>query len=91
MPDSIISRCQVDKHGTGLLLSLKKVLDILRKQNGLVLGLSPVSKSNLFLRELWIDNWFHKGMDKPLEDLVGDTKQRYWAIALRFLLRFLRL
>ena len=40
--------------------------------------------------ELWIDNWLHTGMDKPLEDLVGDTKQRYWAIALGVLLRFLR-
>ena len=30
-------------------------------------------------------------MDKPLEDLVGDTKQRYWAIALGVLLRLLRL
>ena len=26
-----------------------------------------------------------------MEDLVGDTKQRYWAIALRVLLRLLRL
>ena len=25
------------------------------------------------------------GMDKSLENLVGDTKQRYWAIALRVL------
>ena len=30
-------------------------------------------------------------MDKPLEDLVGDTKQRYWAIAFRVFLRVLRL
>ena len=28
---SVINRCQVDKHGTGLLLSLKRVLDILQK------------------------------------------------------------
>ena len=30
--DSVISRCQVDKHGTGLLLYLKKVLNILCEQ-----------------------------------------------------------
>ena len=41
--------------------------------------------------ELWVDNWFHMGMDKSLEDFVGDTKQRYWAIALRVLLKLLRL
>ena len=35
MPDSVISRCLVNKHGAGLL-SLKKVLDILFEQNGLV-------------------------------------------------------
>ena len=29
-------------------------------------------------------------MDKPLEDLVGDSKRRYWAIAFRVLLRLLR-
>ena len=35
MPDSVISCCQVDKHGTGLL-SLKRIFDILLEQNGLV-------------------------------------------------------
>ena len=30
VPHSDTSRCQVDKHGTGLLLSLKRVLDISR-------------------------------------------------------------
>ena len=38
VPDSAISRCQVDKHGAGLLFGLKRVLDILREQNGLVHG-----------------------------------------------------
>ena len=42
-------------------------------------------------RELWIDNWFHTGMDKLFEDLVGDTKQRYWAISLMVLLGLLEL
>ena len=40
--------------------------------------------------ELWIDNWFHTGIDKPFEDLVGDTKQRHWVIALMVLVRLLR-
>ena len=31
-PDSFISGCQVDKHGTGLLLSIKRILNALRKQ-----------------------------------------------------------
>ena len=35
VPDSVTSFCQVDKHGTGLL-SFKRVLDILCKQNDLV-------------------------------------------------------
>ena len=83
MPDNVISSCQVDKHGTGLFLSLKRVLDILRGRN----GLSPVSKSSLFSRELWIDNWFHTGMNKSLVDFVGDTEQRCWAMAIRVLLR----
>ena len=36
VPDNVISCCRVKKHGTCLLLSLKRVLDILREQNGLV-------------------------------------------------------
>ena len=39
--------------------------------------------------ELWINNWFHTGVDKPLEDLVGNTKQRYWMMALKVLHRLL--
>ena len=39
--------------------------------------------------ELWIDNCFHTGGDKPFEDVVGNTKQRYWAIALGVLYRLL--
>ena len=38
VPDSVINRCQVGKHRTGLLFSLKRVLDILREQNCLVHG-----------------------------------------------------
>ena len=65
--------CEVDKYDTGLL-SLKRDLDILREENGLVHNRSPVSKSNLLSRKLWIDNWFHTGMDKPLKNLVGTRK-----------------
>ena len=36
VPDSIISRCQVDKHGTGIFLSLKRALSILHELNNLV-------------------------------------------------------
>ena len=36
--NSVISRCQVDKHDTGFLVSLKRVLDILREPNDLVHG-----------------------------------------------------
>ena len=36
VPDSVKSFCQVHKYGTGLLLSFKRFLDILRKQNDLV-------------------------------------------------------
>ena len=36
VPDSVIRRCHVDKHGTGFLFSLKRVLDILSEQNDLV-------------------------------------------------------
>ena len=50
-----------------------------------------LSKSKLLFRGLWINKGFHTVMDKLLEDLVGDTKQRYYAIALRVLLRLLRL
>ena len=38
MPSSVTGRCQVDKHGTGLLLTLKRVFAILREQNSLVVG-----------------------------------------------------
>ena len=39
--------------------------------------------------ELWIDNWFHAGVDELFESLVGNIKQRYWAIALKVLFRLL--
>ena len=41
----------------------------------------PVSESSLLTRELLIINRFNTGLDKPFEDLVRYTKQRYWAMA----------
>ena len=38
VPDSVISSCQIDKYGTGLLLSLKIILDVLSQQNNLIYG-----------------------------------------------------
>ena len=35
VPDSVISSCQIDKHGTGLLFCLKRILNGLPKQNDL--------------------------------------------------------
>ena len=29
VPDSVISSCQIDKYGTGLLFSLKRIFDVL--------------------------------------------------------------
>ena len=69
--DNVISRCQIGKHGTGLFLSLESVLNILREQNGLIQGKSPVSKSSMLPKELWINIWFHTDVDTPLENLVG--------------------
>ena len=47
MPDSVISSCQIDNHSTGLLFCLKRVLHVLRKQNDLIYGRLPVTKSSL--------------------------------------------
>ena len=33
-PDSVISRCQIEKYGTGLLLSLKRIPDVLGQDVG---------------------------------------------------------
>jgi len=36
-----------------------------------------MSKTHLFLREYWINNWFDKSVDESLKDLEGDTQQIY--------------
>ena len=47
-----------------------------------------MSKPRLLFREQWISNWFDKGVDKPLKNLVGDTKQRYQLITFWSLIGF---
>ena len=75
MPDSVISNCQIDKHGTNLLFCLKRILKVLRKQNDLIYDRLSVSKSSLFLWEQEIDYWFDAIVDQSFEDLVGDAEQ----------------
>ena len=38
VPESVISSCQIDKYGTGLLFSLKRILDVLNQRNNLMYG-----------------------------------------------------
>ena len=82
VPESVICRFQFDKYGTGLLLSLKRILDVLGQQNNLILGCLPASRPSLLIRKQWINNWLHMGVNKSLENLVGDTEQSYWSITL---------
>ena len=74
--DSVISSCQTDKHDTSLLFCLKKILNILRKQNDLICGRLSVSKSSLFLWKQRVDYWFDTIVDQSFEDLVRDAEQR---------------
>ena len=46
VPDSVISNCQIYKHGTRLLFCLKRTLNVLRKQNDLIHARLFVSKSS---------------------------------------------
>ena len=88
VPDSVISNCQIDKHGTNLLFYLKNILNVLRKQNDLIYGRLSVSKSSLFLWEQEIDYWFDAIVDRSFEDLVGDAEQKDATVALWVLYRF---
>ena len=63
VPDSVISSCQIDKHGTGLLFCLKRILNVLRKQNDLVHRRLSLSKSSLFLWRQGVDYWFDTIVD----------------------------
>ena len=68
MPDSVISRCQIDKHGTGFLFRLEDVLDALREQSDLIHGELSALKTRLFQREQRVNKRFDAGVDKSLED-----------------------
>ena len=71
MPGSVISSCQIDKHGTGLLFCIKRTLKVLRKQNDLIYGRLSVSKSNMFFRKQGVDYWFDPIVYQSLEDFWG--------------------
>jgi len=51
MPYGVVGCCEIDKHGSGLLLNRKAILDVLCEQGDLVYGRPPVSKARLFLWE----------------------------------------
>ena len=75
VPDSVMSSCQIDKHRTGLLFCLKRILKVLRKQNDLVYGRLSMSKSSLFLWKQWVDYWFDTIVDQSFEDFVMDKEE----------------
>ena len=83
-----MSSCQIDKHGTGILFCLKRIFNVLRKQNNLIYGRLSASKSSLFLWEQGVDYWFDTIVDQSVEDLVGDAEQRNGTVALWVLYRF---
>ena len=43
--------CEIDKHRSGFLLSLKAILNVLCQQGDLIYGRPPMSKAPLFLWE----------------------------------------
>ena len=91
VPDSVICSCQIYKYGTDLLFFLERVLDALRQQGDLIYGGLPTPKTRLFSRKQGVNKGFDAGVDKSLEDLVGNTEQRDRAITLWVLYRFRRL
>ena len=82
VPDRVICRCQIDKYGTGLFLSVRRIFYVLCQQNDLIHSWLPPSKSSLLFREQWIHNWLDTGVDKPLENPVGGIEQRHRSITL---------
>ena len=91
VPDSVIGSCQVDKDGTGLLFRFECILNALREQSDLIHGGSSASKTRLFPWEQRVNKRFDAGVDKSLENLVGNTEQGDRTIALWVLYRFRRL
>ena len=88
VPDSVISSCQINNHDTSLLFCLKKILNVLRKQNDLLYGRLSVSKSSLFLWKQRVDYWFDTIVNQSFEDLVRDAEQGDVAVAMWALYRF---
>ena len=64
MSYSVVGCCEVNKHSSGLLLSLKVILDVLCQQGDLVYSFPPVSKARLLLSEQWVNDWFDMGVDE---------------------------
>ena len=87
MPHCVISACEIEKHGTGLLFCLKRILNVLRKQNDLIYGRLSVPKFSLFFWEQGVDYWFKATADQSFEDLVRDAEQRVETVALWVLYR----
>ena len=88
VPRSVISSCQIDKHGTGLLFCRKEILNALRKENDLIYGRLSVSKSSLFLWKQGAEYWFDTIVDQSFEDFIGDAEQINGTVALWVLYRF---
>ena len=84
VPDSVIGSCQVDKDGTGLLFRFECILNALREQSDLIHGGSSASKTRLFPWEQRVNKRFDAGVDKSLENLVGNTEQGDRTIATGF-------
>ena len=59
LPDRVISNCQIDKHGPSLFC-LKRILNVLCKQNDLIYGRLSVSKSSLFFWKQGVDYWLDR-------------------------------
>ena len=79
------SRCPMCGHG---LFCLKRILNVLRKQNALIYGRLSVTKSSLFLWKQGVNFWFDTIADRLFENLVGDAEQRDGTVALWILYRF---
>jgi len=78
VPYGIVGCCEIDKHSYGFL-SRKTTIDVLCQQGDLVYGRPPMSKACL---GAVVDDWFDTGIVESLEDIKGDTQQRYRAVAL---------
>ena len=90
VPDSVIGSCQVDKDGTGLFC-FECILNALREQSDLIQVGPSASKTRLFLWQQRVNKRFDAGVDKSLENLVGNTELGDRTIAPWVLCRFRRL